>query len=54
MRSLGRTRSHGLRCAVIEPFEIDADLARARSLPPAWYTDRAALPREPEPPIPPG
>lgn len=31
---------------MIEPFEIDADLARARSLPPEWYTASEALERE--------
>ncbi len=31
---------------MIEPFEIDADLARARSLPPTWYTAPEALERE--------
>ena len=28
---------------MIEPFEIDADVARARSLPPEWYVDPEAL-----------
>lgn len=31
---------------VPEPFEIDADLARARSLPPEWYVEPQALARE--------